>query len=166
MTTECTASVFSGSGRPTHLLGSCFSNKTLFLSNHRNPQGHKCGLETAFSHPQSRQKEKFGRGELCCSPPSSSNLPVGQYILCPQLGDPPLEIALPLPRPSWFPEPKPFPQVPLTSSCQNSVLFQCPGPVIPHPKDFRTHGHKHGITPDHGRGGSAFRAKTGCPLHS
>lgn len=140
--------------------------KPCFSATIETPRATSVDERLCLLSPPVSPKTKVWKRRVCCSPPSSSNLPVGQYTLCPQPGDPPLEIALPLPRPSWFPEPKPFPQVPLTSSCQNSVLFQCPRPVIPHPKDLSTCGHKHGITPDHGRGGSAFRAKMGCPLHS
>lgn len=140
-----------------------FSNKTCFSATIAAPRATSEG-GTCFPSPSHLTKKKgFGRGELSCSPPSSSNLRVGQYKLCPQPGGPPLESALFFPPLFLVPSIQPSTEVPLTQCSSNP---QCPPPIVPQPKDLSTLGHRHGLTPDHERGGSAFNAKMGCPLHN
>ena len=135
---KLTASGFSESGRATHLLlGSIISQiKPCFSATIIAPRATSVMGGLAFSHPPASPKRSFGRGKLCCSPPSCSNLPVGQYTLCPQPGDPPLEAALPLPPtlpgsqspnpPLKFPGPLPA----RTVHTLNAFLLESPTPRI------------------------------------
>lgn len=157
---KLTASGFSESGRgATHLLlGSIISQiKPRFLATIIAPRATTEG-GTDFPHPPASPKSESGRGELCCSTPSCSNVPVGQYTLCPRPADPPLVSALPLP---------PLFLVPSTQTLHQRTAHAPQGPpMFPHLEDLSTLCHRHGISPDLGRGGSAFSPQMGCPLHS
>ena len=157
---ELTASGFSGSGKATHLLLGSWEAlflKTCCSATILAPKATSEGGTRLPSPSHLTKKKGFGKGKLCHSPPSFSNLPVGQYKLCPQ-PESCLESVLLFPPLFLVSN-----EVPLTPCSSNP---QHPRPTTPHPRDLSTLGHRHGITTDHGRGSSAISAKVGCPLHN
>lgn len=58
MSAECTASVFSGSGRPTHLLGSCFS-KPCFSATIETPRATNVDERDCLLSPPVSPKRKL-----------------------------------------------------------------------------------------------------------
>lgn len=112
-----------------------------------------------YPHPPTSPKRSLEE-ELSCSPPSCSSLQVGQCTVLSQ--EIRLESAWPLPLLFLVPSAQPSTEISLT---QCSSDPQCP-PIVPQPEKLSAFGHRHGITPDREKRGSAFRAKMGCPLHS